>query len=61
VAEWAFAGRADELGRLRDLVVRERCDVVVAGPSAVGKSRLASECLSTPADADDGIRPHAVA
>jgi DNA-binding CsgD family transcriptional regulator len=46
VAEWAFAGRADELRRLRDLVVRAGSGAVVAGPSGVGKTRLAVECLA---------------
>ena len=36
----------DELGRLRELVVRaQRGGVVLAGPSGVGKTRLGLECL----------------
>lgn len=46
MTEWLFAGRADELKRLRQLVIRtESGGVVLAGPSGVGKTRLAVECL----------------
>ncbi len=46
MADWPLVGRTDELNVLREqLTGREPCGVVLAGPSGVGKTRLAQECL----------------
>src|SRR5882757_3979913 len=43
--EWRLVGRKDELRRLRAAVVDDRRNVVLAGRTGVGKSRLGQEAL----------------
>lgn len=46
VAEWPFVGRGEVLRELRTLLLAEGSrGIVLAGPSGVGKTRLAVECL----------------
>jgi DNA-binding CsgD family transcriptional regulator len=45
VLDWPFIGRHDDLRRLHGLMIEGARGVVVAGPSGVGKTRLAAECL----------------
>ncbi len=44
---WPLTGRAEELERLRQIVVaRDVAGIILIGPAGVGKTRLAKECLA---------------
>jgi DNA-binding CsgD family transcriptional regulator len=46
MTEWPFVGRGDELAAVSAIIADPQSrGVVLAGPSGVGKSRLAAECL----------------
>ena len=45
-AEWPLVGRAGELRRMQRIERGQSGGVVIAGPSGVGKTRLASEYLA---------------
>jgi hypothetical protein len=47
---WPLVGRAAELEQVSRLLRKGRSGIVLAGPAGVGKTRLASECLSLAAE-----------